>query len=192
MNRNHPKKGSVITVDPIRSVSEIKRIKEMLSGRDLVLFTIGINNGLRISDLLKLKVEDVRELGVGETVRIREKKTGKSNVLMINGEVYRVLSQYLSESGLRDTDYLFQSRKGKNKPLTRQYVHQLMKQWTIGIKGNFGTHSLRKTFGWVQRKVFNVSWEVLCKRFGHSHPGITMRYLGISDEEVSSILMNEI
>ena len=63
-NPNHPKKGSRITVDPIRSDKNIKKVKRLLKDntRDLLLFTIGINNGLRISDLLKLKVGDVRDL----------------------------------------------------------------------------------------------------------------------------------
>ena len=60
-NPNHPKKGSRITVEPIRSDKNIKRVKRLLKDntRDLLLFTMGINNGLRISDLLKLKVGDV-------------------------------------------------------------------------------------------------------------------------------------
>ena len=63
-NRNHPKKGSSITVEPIREIKDIKRIKRNLKDkpRDLLLFTLGINNGLRIGDLLKLKVQDVKVL----------------------------------------------------------------------------------------------------------------------------------
>jgi hypothetical protein len=50
----------------------------------------------------------------------------------------------------------------------------------------------RKTFGYIQRTKYGVSFEVLCKRFGHSSPAITMRYLGIDDREVKGILLNEI
>ena len=194
MNRNHPIKGSVITVDPIRNVDDIKRIKRMLAhnSRDLLLFTLGINNGLRISDLLKLKVGDVENANVNEIIRIREKKTGKQNVLMINKESWNVLHSYLHERRLVGSDYLFRSRKGGNKPICREYVHSLIKKWTAGIHGNFGTHTLRKTFGYIQRTVFGVGIEVLCYRFNHSNPGITMRYLGINDDEVCGILRNGI
>lgn len=60
------------------------------------------------------------------------------------------------------------------------------------IKGNYRTHTLRKTFEYIQRAKYGVSFEVLCKGFGHSSPSITMRYLGIYDKEVNGILLNEI
>lgn len=193
-NPNHPQKGSTITVDPIRSEKDIKKIKRLLRNnpRDLLLFTMGINNGLRISDLLKLKVGDVSDVGAGETIKIRETKTGKMNVLMINRSVHQILTAYLEEVKPRDHDYLFQSRNGNNKPLTRETVNKMVKEWTRSLKGNYGTHTLRKTFGYIQRTKYAVSFEVLCKRFGHSSPSITMRYLGIDDKEVNGILLNEI
>ena len=194
MNKNHPKKGSRITVDPIRKIKDIKKIKRKLKShpRDLLLFTLGVNNGLRISDLLNLKVGDVRGLAVGETFQVIEKKTGKQNVLMVNKETKRVLDAYLGQAGPGDEEYLFKSRKGENNPITKSYVNQKVKEWTKGMRGNYGTHSMRKTFGYVQRMYFGVGFEVLCKRFGHSNPSVTMRYLGIEDKEVNGILLNEI
>ena len=72
-NPNHPKKGDTITVEPIRKIEDIKALKRLLSDRprDLLLFTMGINNGLRIGDLLKLKVKDVQGVKAGDTVRVR-------------------------------------------------------------------------------------------------------------------------
>ena len=142
--------------------------------------------------MLKLKVRDVKDLEPGETLKIREKKTGKDNVLMINKSVQMVLKQYLDEAKPKDGDYLFKSRNGKNKPLTKETVNKMMKEWTKSLKGNYGSHSPRKTFGYIQRTTYGVSFEVLCKRFGHSSPSITMRYLGIDDKEVNGILLNEI
>ena len=83
---NHPKKGDSITVEPIRSLEDIKSIKRLLSNshRDYLLFTLGVNNGLRIGDLLQLKVKDVQGVKPGDTVRVREEKTGKPNILVIN------------------------------------------------------------------------------------------------------------
>jgi integrase len=193
-NKNHPKRGSSITVEPIRKIKDIKRIKRNLKNkpRDLLLFTLGINNGLRIGDLLKLKVKDVKDLQPGEGFTIKEQKTNKSNIVMINKEVRRTLAVYLDEIQPNDEDYLFKSRIGQNQPLNRSYVNSLVKKWTAELKGNYGTHSLRKTFGYIQRKVFGTSFEVICKRFNHSNPSITMRYLGIEDKEVNVILLNEI
>jgi len=193
-NPNHPKKGSRITVDPIRAEKNIKKVKRLLKDntRDLLLFTIGINNGLRISDLLKLKVGEVRDLKPGQTLKVKETKTGQMNIIMIDKSVHKVLKKYLEEVKPSDEDYLFQSRNGNNKPLTRETVNKMIKEWTKSLKGNYGTHTLRKTFGYIQRTKYGVSFEVLCKRYGHSSPAITMRYLGIDDKEVASILLHEI
>jgi len=166
----------------------------VINTRDLLLFTSGINNGLRCGDILKLHVGDVRNLKVNDTLSIREQKTGKVNVLMVNKTTHKILRDYLSETKPSDDEYLFKSRKGNNMPLTVVYVNALVKEWcrSINLKGNHGTHTLRKTFGYIQRKKYGVAWEVLSKRFNHSSPAVTMRYLGIEDKEVNGILMNEI
>jgi len=111
---------------------------------------------------------------------------------MVNKTVYKVLQEYLEQVQPDVEDYLFKSRNGINKPLDRSTVNKMVKEWTKGIKGNFGTHSLRKTFGFIQRTKYGIGFEVLCKRFGHSSPAITMRYLGIDKGEVNGILLNEI
>jgi integrase len=194
-NSNHPKQGDSITVEPIRNEKDIKRIKSNLQGnkRDYLLFVLGINNGLRGSDLLSLKVGQLRSLQVGEYANITEQKTGKTNIVMMNKTVKDALQSFLNENeGIDDGSYLFPSRKGDNKPLTVATLNHLVKVWTTGITGNFGSHSLRKTFGYIQRVKFGTSFELLAKRFNHSNPAITMRYLGISSKEVNDILMNEI
>ena len=195
-NQNHPKKGDRIAVDPIREIKNIESIKKLLSNntRDLLLFTMGINNGVRCGDLLKLKVGDVNHLKPNCTLKIREQKTGKQNILMVNKTCHKILKQYLDEVKPDDGDYLFKSRKGDNKPLTVGSTNLLVKSWcrAINLKGNYGTHTLRKTFGYIQRTKFGIGWELLCKRFNHSSPSLTMRYLGIEDKEVNGILMNEI
>lgn len=195
-NPNHPKKGSMIRVEPIRDTKHIESIKKLLSGnlRDLLLFTMGINNGLRCVDLLKIKVGQVKDLKPGETITIKEQKTGKMNVLMVNKSVYKVLKDYIENVKPNDDDYLFKSKKGQNQPLSVGSVNGMIKDWckSIGIKYNVGSHSFRKSWGFHQRTRFGVGWELLCKRFNHSSPSVTMRYLGIQDKEVNGILMNEI
>lgn len=195
-NLNHPRKGDKITVAPIREMKDIESIKKLLSGnkRNLLLFTIGINCGLRCSDILKLKVQDVKYLKPNDTLKIREQKTGKENILMINKTTYKILHDYLNEHKPADEDYLFKSRKGGNQPLTVSSVNLMIKLWckSINLKGNYGTHSLRKSFGFIQRKKFGVGIELLMKRFNHSSQHVTMRYLGIDDKELNGILMNEI
>lgn len=194
-NPNHPKKGSSISVEPIRNEKDIKKIVKRLNDRprDQLLFLMGINNGLRVGDLLKLKVGQVKGLSAGDTLSIIEGKTRKKNVLAINKTVFKTLQKYLEDQSPNDEDYLFSSRKG-NGALTIQTVNSMVKKWTaqIGLKENYGAHTLRKTFGYIQRTRFGVGFEVLAKRFNHSSPAVTIRYLGIHDQEVDVILRNEI
>jgi hypothetical protein len=122
-----------------------------------------------------------------------ESKTGKSNVLVINKSVFKALQLYAAEVRPGPEDYLFRSRKG-NGHLTSQSVGRLIKSWTssINLKGQYGAHTLRKTWGYCQRVYHSAGYEILCKRYNHSSPAVTMRYLGIEDREVCNLLMNEI
>ena len=194
-NANHPKKGSRIAVDPIRQIKDIKAISKVTSGnpRDHLLFVMGINNGLRACDLVRVKVGDVRYLKVGDALTIKESKTGKDNVLVVNKTVYKALQAYLDAIRPHDDAYLFASRKGESH-LQSQAISKLVKKWTraINLKGNYGAHTLRKTWGYIQRTMHGVGFEIICKRYNHSSPAITMRYLGIQDREVHGVLMNEI
>ena len=193
--RNQPAKGSNITVDPVRRIEDIRAISKLLEGspRDRLLFLMGINNGIRTGDLLKLKVKDVRHLKAGDFISIKESKTKKDNVLVVNKTVYKALKNYLDKVQPDDNDYLFASRKG-NKPLQTKSINRLVKGWTkaINLKGNYGAHTLRKSWGYIQRTKHGVGFEIICKRFNHSNPAVTMRYLGIQDKEVHETLMNEI
>ncbi len=113
---------------------------------------------------------------------------------MINKTTHKILKQFLDKIEPSDDQYLFKSRKGSGHP-TIGSVNVMVKNWSrsINLKGNYETHTLRKTFGYIQRKKFGVGGgEILCKRFNHSSPSVTMRYLEIEDKEVNGILMNEI
>ena len=194
-NPNSAGPGVSIMTDPIKKIKDVKLITKMLADqpRNQCLFLLGINNGLRITDLLALKVGQVRYLKPGESVRIRETKTGKWNHLFVNKTTHKALRNYLGSVNLSDDDYLFKSKKG-NQPLRMESVNQLIKSWckAAKIKGNFGCRTLRKTFGYHQRATFGVGYDVLARRFNHDSPRTTMRYLGIADEEVEKIALNEI
>ena len=99
----------------------------------------------------------------------------------------------MKKSKPHDDDYLFKSRKG-NGPISIQAVNNYIKNWTkdIDLKGNYGAHTLRKTWGYIQRTKYGVGFEIVCKRYNHSSPAVTMRYLGIQDKEVKSVLTNNV
>ena len=183
-------------VDPITDLKDVKSIKKLLvdSPRDRLLFILGVNSGLRVQDILALRVRDLAGCKLGDRVGLRERKTGKENVFILNKEIKSALGAYLKSVDAKGNHYLFKSRKGINAPLTTYAVTKYVKRWcaAVNLTGNYGAHTLRKTWTYHQRKTFGVSWEILAKRLNHSSPGVTRRYLGIQDEEVESILLNEL
>lgn len=193
---NHPKKGDTIKVEPIRTVKDIKAIKRMLADkpRDLALFTIGINTNLRASDLLKITTGIVRNLKPEDHFTLKEKKTGKDRNITINKTVHEVLTVLLSTMpDAQDSEPLFQSRKG-SKALCVPYLNGLVKAWCkeINLTGNYGSHTLRKTFGYMHRTINKTDLPTLMQMFNHSSQKQTLDYLCIQPEEIKSAYMFEL
>lgn len=181
-------------VEPITDLKDIKAIKALLSKepRNKLLFVLGINTGCRIKDLLKLRVKDLHGYKTGDRIVIKEGKTAKQNVIIVNQEIKNCLDEYITSAEPAMNEYLFKSRKGVNSPLTTYRVTRLVKFWTesINLKYNTGAHTLRKTWCYIQRTKYSVPWEVLSLRMNHSSPAITRRYMGVKEEEVERALLN--
>ena len=178
-------------VEAIKNVRDISKIKQFLLGkkskRDYLLFVLGINIGLRIGDLLSLKIAYViDEAGnIKRAVNIVEQKTRKQREFELNKSAREAIRLYLEEATDCDSNSpLFPSRKGENAITTRS-AHKIIKSTLreLGIKGNYGTHSLRKTFGY-HRYNSGVKVETLQKLFNHSSASITLRYIGIDREVI--------
>jgi site-specific recombinase XerD len=185
-------------VEPIRDEKKIEAVKKNLLGgnhyRDHLLFTLGINTGLRVSDLLKLKYTDVLDdKGKFKShITIKEKKTGKAKAFPLNDTAKKALNLYIDKTGETGLNgFIFVSRKGTNNPITRQRAWQVINEaaQAVGIKDEIGTHTLRKTFGYHAR-MKGVSIEVIQKLFNHSAPCITMRYIGITQDELDKVYFN--
>ncbi len=194
--QNHPKLGSRITVDPIREPRDLKNIKRLLADkpRDLCIFILGINTNLRASDITRIMVGQVKHLQPGESLTIREKKTGKSRSITINKTVHEAIQNLLKMiPNADDTAPLFQSRKGK-QALCVPYLNALVKGWCrqLNLRGNFGSHTLRKTFGFIHRTVFNTDLPTLVTLFNHSSQKQTLAYLGIQESDIRDAYLREI
>lgn len=191
---NNPKKGSKIKVEPIRSLKDIASIKKMLAGepRNLALFVIGINTALRASDLSRLTVGQVRHLKAGDTLEVREKKTKKNRQLTLNKACVSAIADVIKTYKLVDGDPLFKSNKGGM--LTVPSIHRLVKGWcrALNLKGNYGSHTLRKTFGYHKRVTNGRGLPELCELFGHSSQRQTLEYLCIQAQEIKDIYMDEL
>lgn len=188
--RNHPKKGDVITVHPIRDIKNINKLKKLLRSnpRNYAIFTIGINTNLRSCDLVKLKVRDVKYLKAGDAFMLREKKTLKLRTITANESVVEA-AQHLLDSmpNAKDGDFLFQSRKGGGA-MSENSLNRLVKEWCgwLSIRENVGSHSLRKTFGYQLRVRHKIDIPTLMTMFNHSSQEETLKYLCIQADEVKN------
>lgn len=194
INKNHPKKGSSIKVEPIRDMKDIRKVKELLKDkpRDMCLFTLGINTNLRASDLVRITISQVAHLESGDSLNIKEKKTGKNKGVTLNQTVITAIRQ-LIETMEDHSGALFQSRK-KGTALQPSYINYLVKEWckAIDLKGNYGAHTLRKTFGYIHRTRFNTDIPTLMIMFNHSSQKQTLDYLGVQPTEIKNAYMREI
>jgi integrase len=192
-NQNRPKKGDQIKVDPIKKRKDIESIKKLLADdpRDSALFTIGINTNLRASDLLRIRVGQVRDLKPGDEIELKEKKTGKSRRITLNKASVQAIQRLLASRPYADENFLFSGQRG---PLTVSSVHRLVKGWcrAINLRGNYGSHSLRKTWGYHQRVTFGVDIPRLMVCFNHSTQRQTLDYLCIQPEEIKDVYQNEL
>ena len=175
------------TVEPIRNLNDLKRLEDVLARqnmRNLLFFTIGTNCGLRISDILALNVEDVKDKNY---IQIVEQKTGKSKKFPINSKLKPMFEEYTK--GLNLKDPLFKSTF--NNRLDRFAAYHILKDTCkkIGIEEKVGTHTLRKTFGYHHyRKYKDIA--LLQKIFNHSSPQITLRYIGIEQDQIDESYTN--
>jgi len=192
-NNNRPQQGDQIKVEPIRKRKDIENIKKLLAdnARDSALFTLGINTNLRASDLLRIRAGQVRDLKPGDSIHLKEKKTGKFRMVTLNKACIQGIQRLLASRPYADEDLLFTGQRG---PLTVPSVHRLVKGWCrdINLKGNYGSHSLRKTWGYHQRVTFGTDIPRLMVCFNHSTQRQTLEYLCIQPEEIRHVYENEL
>ncbi len=192
-NGNHPRAGAEIKVEPIRSLKDIKALKKLLadSPRDLALFVVGINTNLRASDLLRITVGQVRNLQEMDEIELRERKTHKRRRISLNKSCIDAIQGLLKSRDYRDDEPIFSGQRG---PLTVPSVNRLVKQWckAINLPGNYGSHTLRKTWGFHQRSTFGRGVAELMVCFNHSSERQTLAYLCVQPEEIKSIYANQI
>lgn len=187
-NPNHPPAGSTIKVEPIRDKKAISRIKKILADRprDLCLFTLGINTAYRANELLSIRVGQVKMLEAGDVLDLKQRKTHKYRPVTLNPTTVAAIQQWLQASQLHEDGFLFQGQRGC---LTVETVSTLVKTWCrdVGLKGNYGSHTLRKTWGYWQRMDRGTAIPLLMEAFGHATQKQTLAYLGIQSDEIAAI-----
>lgn len=189
------KKGTITTSDYLDFDKTLVKCVKLLKGEKNFtipfLIIVGINSGLRISDLLLMKHKHLS----GDYIELHEKKTGKYRRIKINENIKDAYNIFINKEGvINDADtFLFISQKGTvyNVRSINRIIKDILKPKSSDL--NISTHTLRKTFG---RRVFENNSEseksliYLSDIFNHSSISITRRYLGIRQEEISDIYIN--
>lgn len=178
-------------VEPIKSMKDIAKIKQYLSAkkskRDYTLFVVGINVGLRAGDLLDLTWEQLLDDNgkLLDVITIGEEKTDKARRITLNYNTKQALLAY-KDTLPAATGYVFRSQKGGT--LTVVALHKMIKTTMrdLNIKGNYGTHTLRKTFAY-HAYMNGVPIETLQKTLNHSSAAVTLRYIGITQEVIADV-----
>lgn len=171
-------------VKPIKNKEVVRNIINALkeeNERNAIMFGLGVYCGLRISDILNLKVKDVKKKW---NIRIKQQKTSKYIDIVINRELKKMIDNYTEN--MKDTDYLIKSRKGKNKAISEVQAYRVMKEIEREFKlENTGCHSTRKTFAYHLYLDNKKDIGLVQKALGHKTSATTLTYIDMDKEAVN-------
>ena len=173
------------SVEAVQNPEQIGEIETLLKHHHGQIYAdiwrIGLNLSLRISDLLAIRYSDI-DLD-NRSYTLKEGKTGKTRHIRLNDAALAVIQRRRKE--WPDDIFLFQvhSNRAKGKPIRRETVSRAFKDVGERLGIRLGTHSMRKTRGYIMHSR-GVSLEMVAKVLNHSSPSVTMRYIGLEKEQV--------
>lgn len=180
---------------PIRDKKELEVFKNyyLKQGkiRNYLLIVMGLNTALRISDLLQLQWENVYDYQkkcLRKHLYVQEQKTGKNNVIALNGSIKEALTLYWKCQS--PNSYLFCVSNDTTHPISRSQAWRIVKKAAedTGLDEHISCHSLRKTFGYHAWKQ-GIPPVILMNIYNHSSYQITKRYLGIEQEDKDDVFL---
>lgn len=194
-SKNHPvteqKKG--FTREEVNRIDRALREKKPLI--ELVLFHVGIDTMLRVSDLMRLKVSDLVQENneIKEIYLVKQKKTGEKVEVILHPSTRKILKTYLEADKKARTDYLFTSKRSQNEHLSPWWMRQKVKKWVklINLPSEYySCHSLRRTGAIHLYYASNKDLEIVRQALGQSSIEATKHYLGIESLRVKEVLLN--
>ncbi len=174
-------------VEPIKDKETVREIIKYLktqNERNAIMFGLGVFCGLRISDILSLKVKDVRKKW---NIKIKQQKTGSYSEIVLNRELKKMIDAYTENK--KDTEYLIKSRTGKNRPITRTQAYRIMRevQEQFNLE-HMGCHSTRKTFAYWLYLDNKKDIGLVQKALSHQSSATTLAYIGMDKERVNDAI----
>tara|TARA_Y100001951_G_C11262579_1_gene253451 strand:+ start:647 stop:1234 length:588 start_codon:yes stop_codon:yes gene_type:complete len=186
-----------MSVQPVKDRNKLSRMIEYLelkgNKRDPLLLKFGLNTGLRINDILRLKVKhlfdsngDLKEyldLFESKTIKRRNRKLKQ---IKLNSIIRPELISYVEYYGLESNDWIFFSLRDPSRPLDRVRAWSILKDASMraGI-AKFGTHSMRKTLAY---NVYNETKDLalVMRLLNHNDPDHTLRYIGVVQQDLDT------
>ncbi len=171
------------------SVDDREKILSKLKGkRNQLIFHIGCNLGLRISEILSIDIDNFsKNKIVGETLKVKQLKARKvaTRILPLNSKMRSLLQEYLNECRYVSGS-LFREQTGNTQLSRFTYINIIKKAAKeSGVTSNVSTHSMRKTFARAVYEQSGLNIVITQKALGHSNPANTALYLGIFEEQVN-------
>ena len=183
------------TTQPIRDKNQIRELAEyyLRKGqlRNYVLINLGVHTALRISDLLRLRWENVYDFEkhrIRSSITVTEKKTKKSKIIALNQAVVSALT-LLAEKNAQPGRFLIEN-PNTGKAISRIQAYRLIRTATeaLQFQTRASCHSLRKTFGYHAWKS-GVSPAVIMEIHNHSSFAVTRRYLGVTQDDKNAVYL---
>ena len=186
-------------VEAVKTGEQRQQVEAHLADQAIIyadIWKVGVNTALRISDLLSLTMGHVRSLDPAQpTLNVIEQKTGKLRKIVVNQTaldvMQRRLADYSDHVWLFQTDAVNRNRREPPKPINRRSVSRVFEQvgQKVAPKVVLGTHSMRKTRGYAMHKA-GRSIESIAKVLNHSSPAVTMRYIGLVQQDIDESYMD--
>lgn len=178
-------------IKDIDTINDILAVYPKYSKNYLLIYYL-LNTGLRISDTLNARIGDRNGLRI-----LHEQKTGKRKELPINDHLAEKISMYAMKNNLTNEDYIFFSERDPKDHIKRNRAYQILSEAGDMIGMQLSAHTLRKTYGYLQYSTYEktrgkqgASLPELMHLFNHSTPEITLRYIGIEQENLDHIVLN--
>lgn len=179
----------------IKDIRDLKRIAAKLKDYNYpayILWSIILGTGYRGGDAVKLTVEDIREaIKIGQ-LNVFEEKTKDTRkipfkrVAYLNSELIYILSEYIKDK--KDWEYLYPSEKGSEPHIKRQSLGKIFKKVIcedlriLPKTTAIGTHTPRKTYGYMQYIEHDRDIYFVQEMFGHAATKTTKSYIGIDED----------
>lgn len=189
----HPRKGMKQEVYALKDMQDVQRMAQWLRDNKhpkyLLAFVLDLNLGLRANELLSLRTQDLfapdGTVRMNEPVVVWQSKNAKHRALWLNEACKRALEAHFPHRTPSTYHKGWLLPNGRGEHITYRQLQKVWKQAALAcnVQRNFGTHSLRKTFGYNQYRE-NGDIASLQGIFGHSSSAVTLRYIGVTEEDV--------